>query len=226
LWIKAELLLLHLVRQTYHPSAMESIDQQEQWHQLRNTYCHMTEDELCRLAEDARDLTPIAAEALQAEIRDRGLKIQLSAMPPLPDPVDLPDDGLVAIDRLWDEADVRRVKGILDAASIPSYLGPDNVFELEDFKLSFDAGVDLKVRAVDWGHAHAALAGASSEQSDEEDTEDDKDYAVRCPKCRSTEVLLEGNSEANTSPTPDAKYNWQCDACGHHWTDEGIATPC
>lgn len=199
---------------------MQSMDQEEEWRQFRETYGQMTEDELSVVANDACDLTPVATEALQEVIREKGLSIQLNDTPPPRDPVDTPDDGLVAIDRLWSEADVRRVKGMLDAASIPSYLGPENIVDLEDFKSNFEAGVDLKVRAVDRGHACATLAGASSEQSDEEDPEDDKDYDVHCPQCRSTEVLL----EATTSPTPDAKYNWQCDACGHHWTDDGILT--
>lgn len=58
---------------------MKNLDQQEQWHQLTDTYRHMTEEELGRVAEDAFDLVPTAREALQAVISERGLKIQLAA---------------------------------------------------------------------------------------------------------------------------------------------------
>jgi hypothetical protein len=52
-----------------------------------DNYRHMTEDELCRVADDAFDLVPIAREALQAVASERGLKIQLAAVPPPPTPV-------------------------------------------------------------------------------------------------------------------------------------------
>lgn len=160
---------------------MENIDPEEERRRLRETYGQMTEDELCAVADDAFDLTPIAKETLQAEIQERGLKVQLNATPPSAS-VDTPDDDLVGICRLWDQSEAARVKGILDAASIPSYLGPENVFDLEDFKSGFEHGVDLKVSAVMRDHAMATLAQAESE--DEEDPPgDDEGYVVLCPKC-------------------------------------------
>ena len=47
---------------------MESVDQQ--WQCLRQNYARMTEDELGAVADDAYDLTPVAREALQAEISE------------------------------------------------------------------------------------------------------------------------------------------------------------
>lgn len=58
---------------------MENLDPAQEWQQLQETYGLMTEDELCTVAQDAYDLTPTAREALQAIIRERGLKIELKA---------------------------------------------------------------------------------------------------------------------------------------------------
>ena len=63
---------------------MKSLDQQEQWHQLTDTYRQMTEEELDRVAADAFDLVPIAREALQSVISEKGLKIQFAEAPPAP----------------------------------------------------------------------------------------------------------------------------------------------
>ena len=41
------------------------------------------------------------------------------------------------------------------------------------------------------------------------------------PKCRSPEIVLQGVSEEK-SKSFAGKFNWQCDACGYEWTDDGI----
>src|SRR5579859_166079 len=139
---------------------MESLDQQEQWHQLRDTYRRMTEEELGRVAEDAFDLVPTAREALQAVISERGLKIQLAAAPPAPEPlggngfIDDPEDSedpdyrLVYVRKVRSESEAKQLKALLDANFIASCLGPENIVDLEEFKASFDGGVELKVHAL------------------------------------------------------------------------------
>jgi DNA-directed RNA polymerase subunit M/transcription elongation factor TFIIS len=223
---------------------MESIDPEEARRQLRGTYERMTEDELCGVAKVARDLTPIAREALQAEISGRGLNIELKTAPPQPAPIDTPDVDasgvdtsdtsdldldldLVNVSRLWDAAEAQRVKEILDAAFVQSFLGPDDIVDLEDFKSSFDGGVDLKVRGVDYARACAALANSSRAEEDREedqveDAEEDLDYAVHCPKCKSPEVVFQGKDPEAANPAVDAPFNWSCDACGYQWKDDGI----
>jgi len=50
--------------------------------------------------------------------------------------------------------------------------------------------------------------------------EEVREIPVHCPKCDSTEVVLEDVvSEGETSPP---KYEWTCDACGHRWEDDGM----
>ena len=61
---------------------MESVDQQ--FRQLKENYEHMTEGELCALAEEAYDLTEIAREALQAVILREAYTVRLKLDPPPP----------------------------------------------------------------------------------------------------------------------------------------------
>ncbi len=143
---------------------MKNLDQQEQWHQLTDTYRHMTEEELGRVADDAFDLVPTAREALQAVISERGLKIQLAAAPPpdpeLPDYKDDTEDSahkLVCVRTVRNESEAKQLKALLDANFIASSLGPENIVDLEDFKGSFDGGVELKVHAFNSRRAFDVL---------------------------------------------------------------------
>src|SRR5882724_2903135 len=122
---------------------MESLDQQEQWHQLTDTYRHMSGDELCRVADDAFDLVPIAREALQAVISERGLKIQLAAAPPPPplESSDYQDDTegtedledpahrLVCVRTVRSESEAKQLKALLDVNFIASCLGPEDIVD-------------------------------------------------------------------------------------------------
>lgn len=54
---------------------------------LQDLYQRMTDDELEAVANDAYQLTDMAREALQAEIRSRRLQIQLRARIYLPRPL-------------------------------------------------------------------------------------------------------------------------------------------
>jgi hypothetical protein len=217
---------------------MESIDPQQQSRQLRETYSQMTEEELCAVAEDAFDLTPVAREALQAIISDRHLAIQLKTAPPLPEDPDLtaPDeDGLVYLCPVWSEDGARRVQELLNTESIPSYLGPDNVRRVEDFKRFFDSAVDLKVAAADRDRAMALLELAEAkdepELEDKEEAEDDEEQDdkvnlddvedleegkgyVLCPECHSPEVDIDSDPQI---PPDDATIPWCCNVCGHKW---------
>jgi DNA-directed RNA polymerase subunit M/transcription elongation factor TFIIS len=205
---------------------VESIDQEHEWRQLKETYGQMTEDELFAVAEDAYDLTPIAKEVLRAEIAARGLPIQLKNAPAIT-AADINIDDLVCIYQLWDEHEAKRVKGILDAASIPSFLGPENLLHLEDFKSGFENGVDLKVSVTMQGHALATLEEAASEENEDEEDDDEEyppgdgeGYEVLCPKCQSLDVVFEDLDQEG--PANDEMFNWRCADCGHRWKDGGV----
>jgi hypothetical protein len=64
---------------------------------------------------------------------------------------------------------------------------------------------------------------ADDGQGEDEGEED----GIRCPRCRSVEVVfdsreLDGKEIQPGVARPDSKYNWQCDACGYQWQDDGI----
>jgi DNA-directed RNA polymerase subunit M/transcription elongation factor TFIIS len=100
---------------------------------------------------------------------------------------------------------------------VPSFLGPENVESVEDFRGSFERGVDIKVREVDSGRAHAALRNIPSSDPVDEIVE----YIARCPKCHSDEIVFLSLDE-NATESRDAQFNWSCDACGYKWKDDGI----
>ncbi|HWG39319.1 MAG TPA: hypothetical protein VN658_02125 [Candidatus Acidoferrales bacterium] len=200
---------------------MESADQQ--WQQLKESYEHMTEDELGALAEQAYDLTDIAREALQAVITERGFTVQLKLKSPAPPPGEPPEDDEGLINFGWPEnaEDARQTMGALSAAGIPSFLGPNKVMHLEEFRGRFNGPVSLKIRDVDRNRALAAFARPHGDNN-EKAPEDEKDYAILCPKCHSAKVVLEGRDSGMAEPPPTAKFQWSCDACGHQWVDDGI----
>jgi hypothetical protein len=205
---------------------MESLDQQLR--EQKENYEHMTEDELCTVAEDAYDLTDIAREALQAVITERGFDIRLKLEPPAPVPGEPPEDDEGLINFQWpDNADhAWRWMKCLTAAGIPSFLGPDNVMHLEEFQGKFDGPVSLKIRDVDRTRALDAVARArararADDDNEEKDAEEEKDYAILCPKCHSAQVVLQGREPELKNPHFTAKFQWSCDACGHQWVDEG-----
>ncbi|HEY2499687.1 MAG TPA: hypothetical protein VGK24_21720 [Candidatus Angelobacter sp.] len=202
---------------------------------LAENYSRMTEGELAAMAEKAYDLIPVAKETLEAEIRNRGLRIPLqsepAAEPELPEIAEdaRPDDynpadwDLVNLDRLWDADRAKWVKEVLDAANIASYFGPDNVTDLSDLKSGYNTGLYVRVRAVDRGNASRALFNAPDEnEQPQEELSEDAEFAVLCPKCRSAEVVFQGQDAENAPADADAKYFWQCDDCGYEWKDDGI----
>jgi DNA-directed RNA polymerase subunit M/transcription elongation factor TFIIS len=180
---------------------MESADQK--FRQQKENYEHMSEGELCALAEDAYDLTEIAREALQVVIMEKGLDISIKM-----DPLALPPKYEDLVIFGWPrgaEAAGRTMK-ILAAAGIPSFL-------------------TLEVRPDDVNRAHAALERAYEEMDKEENAKDDLEktnYAILCPKCHSAKVILQARTATLEANPFGIKYQWICDACGHQWVDDGI----
>ena len=141
---------------------MESVDRQ--FRQQKENYEHLTEGELCALAEDAYDLTEIAREALKTVLSERGIAVRLKLEPPAESDG---DEGLIILTRHgWpaNAEQARMTMGALSAAGIPSFLGPDNVMHLEEFQGKFDGPVSLKIRAVDQERAFPALRGSEFQE--------------------------------------------------------------
>lgn len=132
------------VRPTGKP-IMYSLDPVEESRRLQEHYARLSNDEVQALADEGCDLTDVAKQSLQAEILGRGLHVQFKSAPALPDPdpasndFDLSDLDLVVAHRVWDSAEARQIKSILDEAGIPSYLACDNFDNLDVFKGKFEA---------------------------------------------------------------------------------------
>jgi DNA-directed RNA polymerase subunit M/transcription elongation factor TFIIS len=203
---------------------MHGMDGVEESRRLQEWYAHLTDEELQSVADDVYELTDVAKQALQVEIRGRGLQIQLkdASTPPRSDQgerdFDPSDLDLVVANRVWDLSEARQVKGILDDAGIPSYLGPDNIEDVEAFKSSFENGVDLKVRYIDNQRALQAISQALPPGP-----EGEKEYVALCPKCHSNEIVFEGrDTTPEAEPASDERFNWSCDGCGYRWRDDGV----
>lgn len=208
---------------------MSEIDVTAEWQRLATQYAEMSDEELQTVADDGYELTDIARQALQAEISQRNLAIKLrerrvaqEETAPDPDsPIDPADLDLVVAASVWDVEEAKRLKQALDLASIPAYLGPANSEDFSTPQPGSPSGVAVKVREVDLQRAYAAMAHSSPP---EEGDSPEPEYAGRCPNCHSTEIVFEGLDEEPTGdePAAAAKFNWNCDACGHHWKDDGI----
>ena len=180
---------------------MESLDQQ--FRQQKENYEHMTEGELCALAERAYDLTDIAREALQAVIMEKGVDILLK-MDPLAPPLRPEDEDLVVFRWEMNIEDAGRTMKTLAAAGIPSFLS-------------------LEVRADDVIRAKAALDRACEEdvKEDGKDDPNETECAILCPKCHSAKVILQGRTATLEASPYGVKFQWSCDSCGHQWMDNG-----
>src|SRR6516162_4434825 len=118
-----------------------SDDIQQQWRDLEETYSQMSDEELEALASEGYELTDLAKQALQQQVKSRGLKIGLIEAPPPEQteedeprgdlsPADLP---LVHCSDAWSADEARTIMDALYNAGIPAYLGPDLVEKVEDF---------------------------------------------------------------------------------------------
>ena len=219
---------------------MNDFDPNREWRQLSETYAAMTDDELQAVADEAYELTDVARQALQTEITRRGLPVELqkeaqAEEDPAPasegnaaNPADM---DLVELQRVWDMDEATDIKRRLDAGGVPSYLGPDLVDDVRLLQASFERGLAVKVRDFDEQRAMGVLANSypspqSDDPPDEADTADeanDAEYAVRCPKCRSTEIVFQNlDLDPETKSAFESKFNWSCEACGYQWKDDGL----
>lgn len=222
---------------------MQNLDQE--WRELQERYEQMSDEELQLLANEAYELTDMAKELLQGEITRRGLKMQLlteppatgDVMPPIEDEDFDPESlDLIPGYQVWDMDEARRIKTICNDAGIPSFFGPNNEEDVEAIaplldadkskgqQRGFEVGVTVKTPRADQ-HRMAAALRYANEQSPSSDADEPEpgDYVTQCPKCHSPEIVFEGLDGTAPGPT-DANFKWHCEACGHTWSDDGVAT--
>jgi hypothetical protein len=156
----------------------------------------------------------LASEDNPAHPYQRGDKVMPQLDPHAYDPV--------AIWVVTDSEKARDIMGILDAAGIKSFLGPDNVESVGDFKGGYDGGIEVKVMKFQARFAQDGLRRVMPPEPDA-NSSDEGELSISCPKCNSQEVIFQGLVEEDgKNASAIAKNSWACDACGHQWEDDGI----
>ena len=213
--------------ETYGP-ASESL-------RLREHYRQMTDGELIRLSEDPSELTEMAQDALLQEISSRRLRIPPPRAPAIPKPPpDKPEEGstyaeeraLDVVVTVYSLRDALQVERIFDVAGIPFYMGPEKATGVDAVTSNYGEGIAVKVMriGVPWALSALTRSYEPKDEPPEEQVAGDSTVAVRCPRCRSGEVVFERLYEgSDTGRTGLSKFQWTCGACGHAWEDDGIA---
>jgi hypothetical protein len=208
------------------------IDVQKEWRELLETYSQMADQELQSLAAEGYELTDLAKQALQSQLKARGLKADLVETPPVSEAFDEGDQrdqrgnvdpselDLIDVMRAWDANEARTLKSALDKGGVPSFIGPNNLDSVDDYHGSFENGIPIRVRESDQQRAARALAPMFSAVP--KDTSAEDDYQARCPKCHSDEIVFLELDRSSSPPDAEPKFHWHCDACGNDWEDDGV----
>lgn len=199
-------------------------------------YRDMTDGELLDLARQKSSLTETAQQALQQELSLRRLQDQ-EVLPPKPaPPPDIPDEDdpyaeerrLFVIRTVYSLRDALQLQRILDVAGVPFYIGPEKATGVDAVTSNFADGLPVRIMSIGWQYAYGPLQSYEpKDEPDEEKEEISANSAIRCPRCRSTEVVFErlvrqASSPGNEPPPP--KFEWTCASCGKEWQDDGIET--
>lgn len=205
------------------------IDVQKEWRELVETYSQMADEELQSLAAEGNELTDLAKQALQSQLKARGLRVEFVEAAPVSESSDRDDPRgdvdpsefeLIDIAHGFSAEDARDIKTALDKGGVPSFIGPNNIDNVDDYHGSFEDGIPMRVLRSDHERAVCALAQFLPATPEEEPTEADG-YRARCPKCHSDEIVfLELDRSAALNGEP--KFHWHCDACSHEWEDDGV----
>ena len=202
---------------------------------LAEHYRCLTDEELIVIAQQKDALTEAAQQALTAEILSRRLTIPPPSAPQAP-PRPMPpldseneedeyaeDRELVEIRKVWSKADALRLQRVLDVAGIPFYIGSENATGVDEATSNFVEGVPVKVMRVGVPWAYQAMENYfPKDEQPEPKYEEAGDVAIRCPRCRSTDVVFEELVEQQLDAKSEPKYQWTCASCGNEWQDDGV----
>jgi DNA-directed RNA polymerase subunit M/transcription elongation factor TFIIS len=117
--------------------------------------------------------------------------------------------------------DALAIKTDLDKGGVPSFLGPNNIDNVDDYHGSFEDGVEIRVLASDQQRAARASAQFFPATAEEEPTEGDE-YRAGCPKCHSDEIVFLELHRSARPTNGEPKFHWHSDACGNDWADDGV----
>ncbi|HTS37551.1 MAG TPA: hypothetical protein VMH04_17880 [Candidatus Solibacter sp.] len=210
---------------------MAHLDSAGELLRLAEHYRSLTDGELLDIAEDTSELTPIAQQALSDEMSQRRLKLAVKPPPPKPEPF-LPtgsefdeDRAPLTVCTVWSQRDALKVQSLLDTAGIPFYMGPENATGVDQVTSNIAEGVDVKIMTIGLPWARQVLQDYEplDEPESEKISENQEPVPVRCPKCRSEEVIFEELEPPADATKEPPKFKWVCDSCGNEWIDDGVA---
>lgn len=210
---------------------MRLSDAGSEWLRLTEHYRRMTDEELSHLARDTSELTESAQRALSTEMSVRGLKVPVEERPPRVLPKSDPDSPyakereLVVVKTVWSQRDALQLQTLLDQAGIPFSMGDEMATGVDEVTSDYTKGVNVRIPTIGISWARSALAHYEPKDEPAEPAWDDgEEITVPCPKCRSTEVILDPRSRdaEDILDEPSPEFEWTCEACGHHWKDDGV----
>lgn len=197
------------------------INPEQERQRLTERYAEMPLEKLQKIAADWGELTEIARNTIEAEIRRRGSSVPDSVKttkPPVvaqPEPVveipapEEPEEDeppvamepdnssgakLVLVRSFRDLPEALLAKGSLDSAGIETFLADDNIVRMDWFWSNVIGGVKLMVSPEDFDEATAILDQPIPENIEVEGVGEYQQ--PRCPKCSSFDIAYEKLNEA------------------------------
>lgn len=223
---------------------MNTLGSPEEFLRISEHYRSLSDGELIVLAQQPSELTDVARQALTNEISHRRLTVpspepaaaRLRPEPPpeITDPNDpaydptyLEDRKLIQVCSVWSQRDALQLQNLLDAAGIPFFMGAERATGVDAVTSNFAEGVSVQIMNIGlpWARQAMQTYEPMDDQTPEEKEETDE-IQVRCPKCKSTEIVFEELLAENAASSDNAasKFKWKCDSCGHEWEDDGVLT--
>jgi DNA-directed RNA polymerase subunit M/transcription elongation factor TFIIS len=136
------------------------------------------------------------------------------------------DRKLVDLCTVYSVRDALQVRGLLDGAGIPFFMGAEKATGVDKVTSDFAKGVDVQIMRIGLPWAGQAMTHYEPEDDPTPKEEEEfKETTVRCPKCHSAEVVFVGGTSTPIVASDDSsqKFEWSCDSCGQRWEDDGVA---
>jgi DNA-directed RNA polymerase subunit M/transcription elongation factor TFIIS len=233
---------------------MDNLGPAGEFLRISEHYRRLADDELLTLAQQSSELTEMAQQALANEMAHRRLKLEPEEAPPPkpepPKPVIFPagtepdtaaeagdswedshndpyeeDRALIVLCTVWSLADALQVQSLLDAASIPFFMGEEKATNTAAVTSDFTKGVTVHIMRIGIPWARQAMQHyvPVNDQSPKDEAEEPHDeILVCCPKCHSAEVVLEETIAPTDEQSLPQRFEWTCDSCGNRWEDDGV----
>ncbi len=134
------------------------------------------------------------------------------------------DRALVDLCTVWSLTDALKLQNLLDAAGIPFFMGEEKATSAAAVTSDFAKGVTVHIMQIGLPWARQVMQNyfPVSDQSPKEENDELDELPVQCPRCHSTEVVLEEAIASDEKRAAPQRFEWRCDSCGSRWEDDGI----